>query len=180
MVTFNPNIELRFYIVESLSSEMSASTFITQKTRIEKRKFTVSCRHDYCIVDVEMECLYDKLYILITVPNLEYHKEIVMRVSGDCWRSFVDLPGCYVTSFNDITNHCQFDTFLCILDIDSKQFQSFQYCIQYRYGSTVLWENNNGKNFTMDLWRREVLRLKKPRQCINEMDLRRVPFQFVM
>jgi hypothetical protein len=32
----------------------------------------------------------------------------------------------------------------------------------------------------MDVWRTEVLKIKKTRPCLNEMDLRRVPFHFVL
>jgi hypothetical protein len=181
-VSFNQHVEMKFYLPGSAPICLSSSTLIQQKTRLEKNKFKCSVLgfQSQSLITLQQECLYNKLYLWITVPNLDYEKEIRFRYTSSHWSTYDDLIGQYVESFTDLSTQCQYDTFVCVLDLNPNQFQHYEFCIQYRYGSREYWANNDGRNYTMDVWRTEVLKIKKRRPCLNEMDLRRVPFHFVL
>lgn len=104
----------------------------------------------------------DKKYLLghIAVKNLSFEKYVSLKYSFDNWNTIVEIPSIYVPDFpaNMKLNH--YDRFVFKLPLNnlfmsnSNSFyeeNNFKFCLRYVAKNQELWDNNNFKNYEINL-----------------------------
>lgn len=81
----------------------------------------------------------------VKVRNLAYDKEVVVRVSSDCWSTHEDVHCTYVEQ-PGAPALVLYDTFRFRLTLPVAS-NIVEFCVRYRTDSRESWDNNEGKNY---------------------------------
>ncbi|CAK8695891.1 unnamed protein product [Clavelina lepadiformis] len=86
---------------------------------------------------------------VIRVVNLEFEKQVTVRYTTDKWRTFQDIPACYVSSLSEF--HQDQFSFHVVVDQDLKGTDRIELAICYRLrlSGRELWDNNYGRNYVI-------------------------------
>lgn len=107
----------------------------------------------------------DKLIITgtVLVKNIYFDKKVSIRYTWDHWRSCNEVESMYVGSGNNYLPGSQMDIFRFMIDntlLSNGQYVSnrsreLEFCIQYTTRSNTAreeyWDNNNGKNYIVEI-----------------------------
>ncbi|RZC43131.1 CBM 21 domain containing protein [Asbolus verrucosus] len=120
-----------------------ASDYVDFRKRLETRKVSL----ENVIVKETEEVIVGT----IKVSNLSYHKEVVVRVSSDSWKTFEDafcnfVPNAATSSVSPA--YVLYDTFSFKVPIRPRA-RKIDFCVCFRCGGTEYWDNNDGKNYTI-------------------------------
>lgn len=80
----------------------------------------------------------------LKVKNMALEKKVKVRCSYDCWNSYTDIPGTYVSSCaysNMDTFTFEFTTAPCITQME--------FALQYLVNGQEFWDNNDGQNYKL-------------------------------
>ncbi|XP_014279253.1 glycogen-binding subunit 76A isoform X2 [Halyomorpha halys] len=81
----------------------------------------------------------------VKVVNLDYHKQVAVRYSGDKWRSFTEIQASYVdTSHDGFSDRFGFTIPIFALDLG----QRLEFAIKYQVLGEDHWDNNGGANYS--------------------------------
>ena len=80
---------------------------------------------------------------LIRVDNRGYHKEVIMRMTADEWKTQQDVPARYVSSDLDDNS----DKFKAEFEANGKG--NVEFAILYQVNGDSFWDNNEGDNYTI-------------------------------
>ncbi|KAG1462582.1 hypothetical protein G6F56_005488 [Rhizopus delemar] len=89
----------------------------------------------------------DALTGTILVRNLDYQKTLTIRYTFDYWETSHDIQANYQSAYPSNTTY---DIFTFELDLKS---DSFYFAVQYKVGTQEFWDNNNSKNYEVQLVR---------------------------
>ncbi|XP_023033410.1 protein phosphatase 1 regulatory subunit 3C-B isoform X2 [Drosophila willistoni] len=85
----------------------------------------------------------------IKVKNIDFQKEIIVRVTWDDWKSQQDIFCTFARAYGPTTcAHVVFDTFSFKITLPPSS-KRLEFCICYRTNDTEYWDNNDGKNYTI-------------------------------
>jgi protein phosphatase 1 regulatory subunit 3A/B/C/D/E len=87
----------------------------------------------------------------VKVSNLSFHKEVVVRVSSDNWKTFEDafcnfVPNAVTSSVSPA--YVLYDTFSFKIPLRSRA-RKIDFCVCFRCDGNEYWDNNDGKNYTI-------------------------------
>ncbi|EDV39220.1 uncharacterized protein Dana_GF25195, isoform A [Drosophila ananassae] len=118
-----------------------ASDYLSFRQKIER---------DY--VSLENVIVKDEESIVvgtIKVKNIDFQKEIIVRVTWDDWKSQQDIFCTFARAYGPATcAHVVFDTFSFKITLPPSS-KRLEFCICYRTNDTEYWDNNDGKNYTI-------------------------------
>ncbi|XP_020371187.1 protein phosphatase 1 regulatory subunit 3C-B [Rhincodon typus] len=82
----------------------------------------------------------------VAVRNLSYHKVVQIRITFDTWKSYKDVD---CTFLNNIYGCSETDTFSFAIDLPSAipPQEKIEFCISFKCGDQIYWDNNEGKNY---------------------------------
>ncbi|XP_038678106.1 protein phosphatase 1 regulatory subunit 3C-B [Scyliorhinus canicula] len=82
----------------------------------------------------------------VTVRNLGYHKIVQIRITFNTWKSYKDVD---CTFLNNIYGCSETDTFSFAIDLPSSVplQERIEFCVCFKYGDEIYWDNNEGKNY---------------------------------
>nr|XP_004225847.1 uncharacterized protein LOC100187165 isoform X2 [Ciona intestinalis] len=86
---------------------------------------------------------------VIRVVNLEFQKQVFVRYTANKWRSFSDIPACFVSTVHNF-NQDQF-SFHCVAPSDIQSNDVIEMAVGYRLplSGRTFWDNNNGRNYAI-------------------------------
>ncbi|XP_022211256.1 protein phosphatase 1 regulatory subunit 3C isoform X2 [Drosophila obscura] len=85
----------------------------------------------------------------IKVKNVDFQKEIIVRVTWDDWKSQQDIFCTFARAYGPSTcAHVVFDTFSFKITLPPSS-KRLEFCICYRINDTEYWDNNDGTNYTI-------------------------------
>lgn len=95
----------------------------------------------------------------VYVRNICYQKKIIVRLTTDDWKSYVEIDSANYICSNNIFKYSDeqsnYDKFSFIIKLGSlcnfNQLLDIQFCIEYVAGPNVYWDNNDGKNYHLVL-----------------------------
>ncbi|SPP76077.1 protein phosphatase 1 regulatory subunit 3C isoform X1 [Drosophila guanche] len=118
-----------------------ASDYLSFRQKIER---------DY--VSLENVIVKDEESIVvgtIKVKNVDFRKEIIVRVTWDDWKSQQDIFCTFARAYGPTTcAHVIFDTFSFKITLPPSS-KRLEFCICYRTNDTEYWDNNDGTNYTI-------------------------------
>lgn len=118
-----------------------ASDYLTFRQKIER---------DF--VSLENVIVKDEESIVvgtIKVRNIDFQKEVIVRVTWDDWKSQQDTICTYARAYGPATcAHVVFDTFSFKITLPPSS-KRLEFCICYRSSENEYWDNNDGKNYTI-------------------------------
>ncbi|XP_017863875.1 PREDICTED: protein phosphatase 1 regulatory subunit 3C [Drosophila arizonae] len=118
-----------------------ASDYLTFRQKIER---------DF--VSLENVIVKDEESIVvgtIKVKNIDFTKEVIVRVTWDNWKSQQDIFCTYARAYGPATcAHVVFDTFSFKITLPPSS-KRLEFCICYRTNDKEFWDNNDGKNYTI-------------------------------
>lgn len=82
----------------------------------------------------------------VKVRNIEYEKQVMVRISFDGWRSFRDVCCHYMHSTYGSADTDIF-SFELVLPKPSLSCRATEFCISFHCGQKVHWDNNQGRNY---------------------------------
>ncbi|KAM4676710.1 protein phosphatase 1 regulatory subunit 3A [Discoglossus pictus] len=104
---------------------------------------------------------------VIRVLNVSYEKQIYVRMSLDEWRSFYDLVAEYVPdSCNGDTD--QFCFKLSLAPPCQKDGAKVEFCICYETPGGTFWDNNDGHNYILTCYKKQVEDVEKPSEDLAD------------
>ncbi|XP_060653111.1 protein phosphatase 1 regulatory subunit 3C [Drosophila nasuta] len=118
-----------------------ASDYLTFRQKIER---------DF--VSLENVIVKDEESIVvgtIKVRNIDFQKEVIVRVTWDDWKSQQDIFCTFARAYGPSTcAHVVFDTFSFKITLPPSS-KRLEFCICYRSNDNEYWDNNDGKNYTI-------------------------------
>lgn len=79
----------------------------------------------------------------IKVRNVDYQKEVIVRVTWDDWKSQQDIFCTFARAYGPATcAHVVFDTFSFKITLPPSS-KRLEFCICYRSNDTEYWDNND-------------------------------------
>ncbi|KAH8371583.1 hypothetical protein KR093_008097 [Drosophila rubida] len=118
-----------------------ASDYLTFRQKIER---------DF--VSLENVIVKDEESIVvgtIKVRNIDFQKEVIVRVTWDDWKSQQDIFCTFARAYGPATcAHVVFDTFSFKITLPPSS-KRLEFCICYRSNDNEYWDNNDGKNYTI-------------------------------
>ncbi|XP_023171441.1 protein phosphatase 1 regulatory subunit 3C [Drosophila hydei] len=118
-----------------------ASDYLTFRQKIER---------DF--VSLENVIVKDEESIVvgtIKVRNIDFTKEVIVRVTWDNWKSQQDIFCTFARAYGPATcAHVVFDTFSFKITLPPSS-KRLEFCICYRTNEKEFWDNNDGKNYTI-------------------------------
>ncbi|KAL7733006.1 hypothetical protein ACLKA6_002811 [Drosophila palustris] len=119
-----------------------ASDYLTFRQKIER---------DY--VSLENVIVKDEESIVvgtIKVRNIDFQKEVIVRVTWDDWKSQQDIFCTFARAYGAPATcaHVVFDTFSFKITLPPSS-KRLEFCICYRTNELEFWDNNDGKNYTI-------------------------------
>ncbi|XP_030571701.1 protein phosphatase 1 regulatory subunit 3B [Drosophila novamexicana] len=85
----------------------------------------------------------------IKVRNIDFQKEVIVRVTWDDWKSQQDIFCTFARAYGPATcAHVVFDTFSFKITLPPSS-KRLEFCICYRTNENEFWDNNDGKNYTI-------------------------------
>lgn len=85
----------------------------------------------------------------VKVKNISFHKEVIVRVTWDDWKSQQDIFCTYNKAYGPATcAHVVFDTFSFKITLPPSS-KRLEFCICFRTETQEYWDNNEGKNYTI-------------------------------
>ncbi|KAH8307419.1 hypothetical protein KR044_011700 [Drosophila immigrans] len=118
-----------------------ASDYLTFRQKIER---------DF--VSLENVIVKDEESIVvgtIKVRNIDFQKEVIVRVTWDDWKSQQDIFCTFARAYGPATcAHVVFDTFSFKITLPPSS-KRLEFCICYRSNDNEFWDNNDGKNYTI-------------------------------
>ena len=94
--------------------------------------------------------VFQSLFMMVSVPNYAYEKQVTLLYSLDDWRNVLSADGKYFASSDSET-----DLFQISIPLNNllPLCHSLKFCIKYKFGShSTIYENNNGQNHTVSLY----------------------------
>lgn len=84
----------------------------------------------------------------VQVRNLSFDKTVLVRITFDSWRSFLDVPCQYL---NNIYGCPDIDTFSFSVVVPEilEASNRVEFCIQYQTQDHTYWDNNHGSNYRL-------------------------------
>lgn len=117
-----------------------ASDYLTYRRKLDQEGVSL----ENVIIREADQCLVGT----VKVKNVAYDKEVIIRVSSDCWVthedvhcSFVEQPGARQTTLTNL-----YDTFRFNLTLPVKS-NVIEFCVRYRTDGSEFWDNNDSKNY---------------------------------
>jgi hypothetical protein len=102
------------------------------------------------------------LHIHSLIPNYSFEKNVKIRYSLDQWKTVLEAPLQWSYSLTD-----RLDVFNFEIGLDHVESNiSLQFCLFYSWESGVIWANNEGKNYSVEMYtvqRMKVIRRTKSR-----------------
>lgn len=85
----------------------------------------------------------------IKVKNISFEKVVKIRCTFDSWESADDISANYVPTNGANTGDSTYDTFSFEISVPPtfNLHQKIQFCISYKAGSKMFWDNNDGQNY---------------------------------
>lgn len=82
----------------------------------------------------------------IKVRNLAYEKSVHVRITFDSWKSFEDIE---CTFMNNVYGCQDTDTFSFAIELPGyvPPQNKVEFCISFRTGEQIYWDNNDGRNY---------------------------------
>ncbi|XP_060106957.1 protein phosphatase 1 regulatory subunit 3C-B-like [Heteronotia binoei] len=82
----------------------------------------------------------------VKVRNISYEKQMYIRITFDSWKTFQDI---YCQYMHNTYGYTDTDTFSFQVALPKSPVPcgSVEFCISFQCGSTVYWDNNQGKNY---------------------------------
>ncbi|XP_055028829.2 protein phosphatase 1, regulatory subunit 3Ca [Misgurnus anguillicaudatus] len=82
----------------------------------------------------------------IKVRNVAYEKSVQVRITHDTWKSYQDVE---CTFMNNVYGCQDTDTFSFAIELPVfvPPQNKVEFCISYRTGGQVYWDNNDGRNY---------------------------------
>jgi len=118
-----------------------ASDYLSFRQKIER---------DY--VSLENVIVKDDESIIVgtvKVKNVDFQKEVIVRVTWDDWKSQQDIFCTYARAYGPATcAHVVFDTFSFKITLPPSS-KRLEFCICFRANNKEYWDNNNDKNYTI-------------------------------
>lgn len=101
---------------------------------------------------VKLENVVVKDYTLagtIKVKNVAFEKRVGVRITFDCWETFVDIPGSYLNDGG--LSRSNFDTFSFTIHIppETSKENRLEFCVYYKTNGEECWDSNGGKNYVL-------------------------------
>ncbi|ESX01401.1 hypothetical protein KL918_004233 [Ogataea parapolymorpha] len=101
----------------------------------------------------------DSLIGFVYVRNLGYEKKILIKLTFDDWKSFIEIDNANYISSNHIFRYMEdgvsYDKFSFIIKLRNlgiyKSQMNLKFCIKYQVNQTEYWDNNDMKNYTVTL-----------------------------
>jgi hypothetical protein len=118
----------------------------------------------------------DSLIGLIAVKNLSFHKDIHLRYTFDDWKTIIEIECTFESETKNvprILKRNNYDRFKFKLELKNFNFLinkdkphsastiGLKFCIRYRYDNLEIWDNNNFRNYEIELTHRPVQRHDK-------------------
>jgi hypothetical protein len=98
-----------------------------------------------------LECLYTNeatAYGTIRVHNRAYDKQVFARLSDDDWTTFNDIRAWHSMNYP----HDNTDTFTFEINLKERQTPGrFLFAVYFQAGAEQFWDNNQGKNYCLDI-----------------------------
>ncbi|VEU19552.1 DEKNAAC100824 [Brettanomyces naardenensis] len=106
---------------------------------------------------VKLNSLKTALIGFVFVKNLSYEKRIVVRLTTDDWKTYIEIDNANYISSNHIFRYSDsesnYDKFSFIIKLDAlcsvNSLLDIKFCIEYTVGDRTYWDNNGGKNFNV-------------------------------
>lgn len=112
-----------------------------------RRKVTEDCVSLENVIIKQNECAVDGT---VKVKNLDFCKEVFIRASSDGWTTSEDTYCAFVESGPLGQNGSSlYDTFGFRLQLPIHS-RRLDFCVCFRCKENEYWDNNNGKNYTID------------------------------
>lgn len=118
-----------------------ASDYVDFRKRLETAKVSLE---NVIVKDTE-----DTIMGTVKVSNLSYHKEVIVRVSSDSWKTFEDAFCNFVpntASASGSAAYIIYDTFSFKIPIRPRA-KKIEFCVCFRCDGTEYWDSNDGKNY---------------------------------
>lgn len=109
---------------------------------------------------VKLNSSGNSLIGFVYVHNIAFDKKIVVRLTHDYWKSFIEIENANYISSNHIfkysdSNSNTYDKFSFIIKLDNLNIVSdeinLEFCIQYTVNNMEFWDNNDGRNYKVVL-----------------------------
>ncbi|NXX50146.1 PPR3C phosphatase, partial [Tricholaema leucomelas] len=82
----------------------------------------------------------------VKVRNIEYEKQVLVRITSDGWKSFRDVSCQYMHSTYGSADTDIF-SFELVLPKPSFSRRATEFCISFHCGKKIHWDNNQGRNY---------------------------------
>lgn len=79
---------------------------------------------------------------IVLVKNIEFHKQVTIRYTLDCWKTSNDVEACYLSNSNDGES----DRFSFTLALP-RSYKEMEFAVCYKTGSAEYWDNNFNRNY---------------------------------
>lgn len=115
--------------------------------------------HEVILESVKLNSSRDALIGFVYVKNISYQKKVVVRMTTDDWKSYMEMESANYISSNHIFRYSDegsnYDKFSFIIKVNTlcnfRPEIDVKFCIQYIVNNKSYWDNNSGKNFHLVL-----------------------------
>ncbi|XP_028916634.1 protein phosphatase 1 regulatory subunit 3C [Ornithorhynchus anatinus] len=82
----------------------------------------------------------------VKVKNVSFEKTVQVRITFDSWKTYTDVDCVFM---KNIYGSSESDTFSFAIDLPPliPPHEKIEFCISYRSGGQVFWDNNEGQNY---------------------------------
>ncbi|XP_019358145.1 PREDICTED: protein phosphatase 1 regulatory subunit 3C [Gavialis gangeticus] len=82
----------------------------------------------------------------VKVKNVSFEKMVQVRITFDTWKSYTNVDCVYM---NNVYGDSDSDTFSFAIDLPTAipTQEKIEFCISYRSGEHIFWDNNEGQNY---------------------------------
>lgn len=86
----------------------------------------------------------------VKVNNISYHKEVIVRISSDKWKTFEDAFCNFVPNSSSSAGpaYVLYDTFSFKIPLRPRA-KKIEFCVCFRCDGVEYWDNNDGKNYVI-------------------------------
>ena len=134
----------------------------------------LASNRDVILESVKLNSLGDSLIGFVYAKNIAFEKKIIVKLTYDNWKSFVEVENANYISSNHIFKYSEtgsnnsYDKFSFIIRLEElKQLTHYnnvniEFCVQYLTNGTSFWDNNDGKNYKISLVRNQHEKVLTP------------------
>lgn len=120
----------------------------------------LASNNDVILESIKLNSSGNALIGFVYVKNIAFQKQIIVKLTHDNWKSFIEVDDANYISSNHIfkysdSNANNYDKFSFIIKIDNlHNFSStlnIEFCIQYIVNHHSYWDSNDNKNYKIKL-----------------------------